>query len=284
MNRRGEPNYGLYVPNFGRAAHPSVLAKLAVEAEKSGWDGFFLWDHLVEWNKPIPVYETFTSLSAIAVGTSRIRIGTTISPLPKYKPWIIARKTVALDHLSNGRLTLGVGLGAIESTDYGRFGEAPENHVLAEKLDESLKIITGLWTGKRFKHRGKHFSIKETIFRPSPLQRPRIPIWVAGFWPHKAPFKRAVRWDGVVPLRMPGRLAATEDIKKIASYVQDHRPSKPDFDIVTIGWTMGVNRVRDREKVLKYQEAGTTWWLESMWTKRERPEEMKARIRKGPPS
>jgi alkanesulfonate monooxygenase SsuD/methylene tetrahydromethanopterin reductase-like flavin-dependent oxidoreductase (luciferase family) len=282
--RKSGLHYGLYVPNFGTAAHPSLLAKAAMEAEKSGWDGFFLWDHLVEWNKPVPVYETFTSLAAIAANTNRIRIGTSISPLPKYKPWIITRKTVALDHLSDGRLTLGVGLGAAESTDYGRFGETPDNHVLAEKLDESLKIITGLWTGKPFSHRGKHFLIKKSVFRPSPLQKPRIPIWIGGSWPHKAPFRRAAKWDGTIPLRAPGRLAEPTDIKSVATYVQNHRSGKRDFDIASIGWTSGINRTKDREKVSRYVNAGTTWWLESLWTKRDKPAEMRGRVREGPPS
>ena len=277
------PSYGLYVPNFGKAAHPRTLTRLAMEAEKSGWDGFFLWDHLVEWNKPVPVYETFTSLAAIATNTERIRLGTTVSPLPKYKPWIIARKTVALDHLSNGRLTLGVGIGAVESTDYDRFGETAENHVLGEKLDESLKIITGLWTGKPFRHRGKHFLVKETIFRPTPLQTPRIPIWIGGFWPHKAPFKRAAKWDGTIPLRAPGRLAEPEDLQAVAGLIQNNRASKMGFDMVNVGWTTGFNRTKDREKLSRYRDAGMTWWLESMWTKRDKPEEMRARIRKGPP-
>ena len=282
-HRRGVPRYGLYVPNFGSAAHPSNLVRAAVEAEKSGWDGFFLWDHLVEWNKPVPIYETFTSLAAIAAHTKKIRIGTSVSPLPKYKPWIIARTTAALDHLSNGRLILGAGLGAIESTDYDRFGEKSDNHVLGEKLDESLKIITGLWTGKPFSHRGKHFTVKQAMFRPLPLQKPRIPVWTGGFWPHKAPFKRAAKWDGTIPLRAPGKLAEPTDINDVATYVRNRRRGKPDIDIANIGWTSGVNRTRDRAKVSQYADAGTTWWLESLWTKRDKPGEMLARIRRGPP-
>src|SRR2546425_2004700 len=107
-------------------------------------------------------------------------MGTTVTPLPKSKPWIVARQTVALDHLSNGRLTIGVGLGAEESTDYDRFGKVADNRVLGEKLDEALSIIAGLWTGKPFSHNGKHFRVKKTVFLPSPLQKPRIPIWVGG--------------------------------------------------------------------------------------------------------
>jgi len=104
--------YGLYLPNFGKAAHPKILAKLAREAERAGWDGLFLWDHLVEWNKPVPVYETFILLATVAANTSRIRIGTSVASIPKYKPWILARQTASLDILSDGRLILGVGLGA----------------------------------------------------------------------------------------------------------------------------------------------------------------------------
>ncbi|TMI25755.1 LLM class flavin-dependent oxidoreductase [Candidatus Bathyarchaeota archaeon] len=280
---RDEPRYGLYMPNFGKAAHPQILAKLADEAEKSGWDGFFLWDHLVEWNERVPIYETFTSLAAVATNTNRIRIGTTVTPLPKSKPWIVARQTVALDHLSNGRLTIGVGLGAEESTDYDRFGEVADNRVLGEKLDEALSIIAGLWTGKPFSHNGKHFRVKKTVFLPSPLQKPRIPIWVGGFWPRKGPFRRAAKWDGAIPLRTPGDLPQPEDIRQVIDYVNNHRRSRAHFDVANIGWTSGVDRKKDREKISPYLEAGTTWWLESLYTKQDSREKMRERIRKGPP-
>jgi len=204
--RKRTLRYGLYVPNFGRSAEPAVMLEMAVEAEKSGWDGFFLWDHLVEFDRRVPLHDSFTLLAAIAAKTKRIRIGTTVTPLPRLKPWIVARQTATLDHLSNGRLILGVGLGGKESCDYGRFKEAEDNKILAEKLDESLDIITGLWTGKQFKYTGKHYSLNRSIFIPPPKQKPRIPIWVAGFWPRKAPFRRAAKWDGVIPLKYPGRL------------------------------------------------------------------------------
>ncbi len=273
----------MYLPNFGKAAHPKVLARLAEEAERSGWNGFFLWDHLVEWNKRVPIYETFTSLAAIALNTSRIRIGTTVTPLPKNKPWIVARQTVALDHLSNGRLTLGVGLGAKESTDYDRFGEVADDRVLGEKLDEELDIITGLWTGKPFSHKGKHFRVGKTVFLPSPLQKPRIPIWVGGFWPHKTPFQRAAKWDGVIPLRAPGLLPQPIDIHQVIDYVSNHRSDKAHFDVANIGWTSGFDHKKDREKISPYLEAGMTWWLESLYTKQDSPLKMRKRIRDGPP-
>ena len=282
--RKRTLRFGLYVPNFGKSAEPSVISEMAVEAEKAGWDGFFLWDHLVESNLRVPLYDSFTLLAAMAVKTKRIRIGTTVTPLPRLKPWIVARQTVSLDHLSNGRLILGVGLGGQESCDYGRFNEAEDNRALAEKLDESLDIIIGLWSGKQFSYTGKHYSLKPGIFVPPPKQKPRIPIWVAGLWPRKAPFRRAANWDGVIPLRYPGRLMKPEDLSKAVAYVKSFRDGKEPFDIASIGWTTGINRERNSEKVKSFAEAGMNWWLESLYTKRDSPEKMRRRIRLGPPA
>jgi hypothetical protein len=275
--------FGLYVPCFGKSAHPVVLADMALEAEKAGWDGFFLWDHLVEWDHRVQLYDSFTSLAAIATKTKRIRIGTTVTPLPRLKPWIVARQTTTLDHLSNGRLVLGVGLGGKESCDYARFGENDDIKVLAEKLDESLNIITGLWTGKPFSYTGKHYQLKTSIFLPPPKQEPRIPIWVAGFWPRRAPFRRAAKWDGVIPLKYPGRLLKPNDLCKAVEYTRTIRSDPQPFDVANIGWTTGIDRKRNAEKINAYAQAGMTWWLESLYTKRDSPEGMMKRIRLGPP-
>jgi alkanesulfonate monooxygenase SsuD/methylene tetrahydromethanopterin reductase-like flavin-dependent oxidoreductase (luciferase family) len=275
--------FGLYVPNFGVSSNPLTLTEMAVRAEKAGWDGFFLWDHIVEWDKKVPLTDSLTALAAIAIRTKRIRIGTTLSPLPRYKPWDLARRTATLDQMSNGRLVLSVGLGAVESCDYARFGEDRDNAVLAEKLDESLEIITGLWSGKKFRFRGKHYKVGPSIFLPTPKQRPRIPIWVGGFWPRQGPFKRAARWDGVLPLILPEKLPEPSDLREIVGFIQKHRSAKGNFDVVNIGWTIGANRARDAEKVRKYADAGMTWWLESLYTKRDSPDSMRSRIENGPP-
>jgi len=179
-------------------------------------------------------------------------------------------------------LILGVGLGAKESCDYERFGESADNKTLAEKLDESLRVITGLWTGRPSSYQGKHYRIQKTTFLPIPLQKPRIPIWVGGFWPRKAPFKRAATWDGVIPLKLPEELLEPEDLRSITSYVRK-RNASPRFDFVNIGWTTGKNLEKDREKVAPFIEAGMTWWLESLYTKRDSPEGMRRRIQLGPP-
>jgi alkanesulfonate monooxygenase SsuD/methylene tetrahydromethanopterin reductase-like flavin-dependent oxidoreductase (luciferase family) len=218
------------------------------------------------------------------VKTERLRLGTTVSPLAKSKPWIIARQTLALDHLSNGRFTLGVGLGIEETVDYARWDEDADPKVLAEKLDESLEIVTGLSTGKPFQFTGEHYKVKKkTRFLPGSKQRPRIPVWIAGYWPRKAPFRRAAQWDGVIPLRSPSKLASPQDIREIAAFINKVRTSKAHFDIANIGWTTGKNKRKDREKVESFREAGITWWLESLYTKRDSPSKMLERIKQGPP-
>jgi alkanesulfonate monooxygenase SsuD/methylene tetrahydromethanopterin reductase-like flavin-dependent oxidoreductase (luciferase family) len=282
-NRDRETSYGLYVPNFGKASSPAMYAELALEAEKNDWDGFFLWDHLVEWDKRIPLFDSFTLLAAIAMNTRSIRIGTTVSPLPRFKPWIVARQTTSLDHLSNGRMTLGAGLGGEETTDYERFGEVADTRILAEKLDESLEIIAGLWSGKEFGFNGKHYRIGNTVFLPPPIQKPRIPIWVGGFWPRRGPFLRAARWDGVIPLVLPERLARPTELREICAFIRKHRGNLTDYDVVGINWTTGMNMERNAEKVSQYANAGITWWLESLYTMRDSPERMLKRIRAGPP-
>jgi len=278
-------HYGLYVPNFGKASYARTLAELARDAEKYGWDGFFLWDHLVdEGSVHRPTVDTYTALSAIAMNTKRIRIGTTVSPLARRSPWLVARETASLDHLSNGRLILGVGLGFIKGQDYETFGEVSDDCVRAEKLDESLEIITGLWTGKPFSYHGKHYQVKKTVFLPPTKQKPRIPIWVGGFWPHKGPFRRAARWDGVLPLHIPSPIKPTpNDLRNILAYIRKHRKSTTPFDAAIIGWRTGKDRSKNAKKIRPYIEAGITWWLESLFGSTDSADEMRARIRQGPP-
>ncbi len=174
--------FGISTINFGWFADTDLLIEVAVEAEDAGWDGFFLWDHLLVFHpKPVvPFVDPWIALTAIAVNTKRMRIGTMVTPLPRRRPWKLARETVTLDHISKGRLTLGVGIGAPPEVEYGLFGEETSARIRAEKLDESLDILTGLWSGESFSHHGKHYNLSEMTFLPKPRQEPRIPIWVGG--------------------------------------------------------------------------------------------------------
>jgi len=250
--------YGVYISNYALQGNPNKFVELAVAAEDAGWDGFFIWDHNYAGKDEL-IADPWITLAAIAARTEKIRIGTTVTPLPRRRPEKVAREVATLDILSKGRFILGVGLGGSSDNDFGKFGEDIDLKTRAEKLDESLSILEGLWSGKPFSFSGKHYNIDEVIFNPRPIQRPRVPIWCAGTWPIKAPFRRAARYDGVFPLGITGDMEL-EDYSDAANYVKKLRGSMKDFDIVIIGQSTG-----DSEKDLWINESealGVTWYLE----------------------
>ena len=172
--------YGISIPNFGDWADPRTMVGLARDAEAAGWDGFFLWDHIRFTATPVPVQDPWVLLSAIAAHTERLILGPMVTPLPRRRPWVVARQAVSLDHLSNGRVLLGIGIGEPVDLEYAAFGEDPDRKVRAEKLDEALAIIAGLWSGEEFSFTGVHYRLEPMRFAPRPVQQPRIPIIVAG--------------------------------------------------------------------------------------------------------
>lgn len=278
--------YGIYLPTFGEYCNPRTLANLAADAESAGWDGFFIWDHMLgERSATLAVGDPWIALAAIAMRTEFIRLGPLVTPLPRRRPWKVARETVALDHLSGGRLILGVGLGYPPDADFAMFGEETDDSVRAEKLDEGLEILTGLWSGRPYSHRGAQYQIQETVFLPPPVQVPRIPIWVGGVWPHRRPFRRAARWDGVVPMRVGLGLdmMPPDDLRDIVTYVQRHRATPAPFDVALLGYTAGDDRARGAEIVAPYVDAGLTWWLEGLHAWRGPFPDMRRRVRQGPP-
>jgi alkanesulfonate monooxygenase SsuD/methylene tetrahydromethanopterin reductase-like flavin-dependent oxidoreductase (luciferase family) len=278
--------YGLYLPNFGDETNPKALAELAKAAEEAGWDGFFLWDHMLySKNQKLRVFDPWVMLAAMAMTTGRIRLGTTVTPLARRRPWKLARETVTLDHLSGGRLILGVGSGDPSDADYAFFGDEADLKLRAEMLDEGLQILTGLWRGKPFGFSGKHYQLEKVTFLPTPVQQPRIPIWVGGFWPNKAPFRRAARWDGAIPLA-GGGLPEPSDVAEAAAFIRQQRTDERPFDIVVIGGAHSRAGAAQKkvDKVQKYIEAGATWWLESLFLERNSLEEMRKVIQAGPPA
>lgn len=252
--------HGIYIANHALKADPSSFVKLAEAAEDAQWDGFFMWDHNYA-GKDYSIADPCITLAAIAARTKTIRIGTTVTPLPRRRPQNVAREVTTLDILSNGRVTLGVGLGGSYENDYAKFGEYVNINTRAEKLDESLAILEGLWSGKPFTFSGKHYNIDDVTFNPRPIQRPRVPIWCAGTWPMKAPFRRAARFDGVFPLGTDGNMEL-EDYSAVADYVKKHRGSLSGFDIVIMGVSTG-----DPEKdswIDESEALGITWYVEVM--------------------
>jgi alkanesulfonate monooxygenase SsuD/methylene tetrahydromethanopterin reductase-like flavin-dependent oxidoreductase (luciferase family) len=277
--------YGIYTPNFGAQTSPQLLADLAAEAEQAGWDGFFLWDHMLySLNQKLPLFDPWVTLAGMAMRTERLRLGTTVTPLARRRPWKLARETVTLDHLSSGRLILTVGVGDPDEADFGTFGEPTDPKIRAAMLDEGLEILKGFWSGKPYSFSGTHYQVKKCTFLPTPLQQPRIPIWVGGFWPHKRPFRRAARWDGAFPLNAGGPFTPPPAVLgEICEYIFQHRTSPAPFDLVIMGSTPGDDPKTARKKLATYANTKLTWWLETLFRWRNSAEAMRQRIRQGPP-
>ena len=261
-------NAGLYLPNFGPFGDARLVSEIATEAEEAGWDGLFLWDHIA---RPIDfdVVDPWIALAAAAMTTSRMRLGALVTPIARRRPWKLARETASLDRLSGGRLIVGVGLGSSGGSEkeWEAFGEETDLRVRARMLDEGLELLTALWSGKKIDFEGNHYRAKGTRFIPTPMQQPRIPIWVAGYWPRKAPMRRAASWDGAFPLlgdELDGneRLAALTDC--IAA-LESFRGGLAGFDVVHLAApTQGVSRAQAGDVALPYSRAGVTWWLERL--------------------
>ena len=274
---------GLSVPNFGT---PGSLISLARAAEASGWDGFFIWDHVVYRKRADKeMVDPWVVLGAIAASTERIKIGTLITPLSRRRPWKLARETATLDHLSRGRLILGVGLGNPPDADFGDFGEASDDRTRADMLDEGLEVIAGLWSGAPVTHHGEHYQLADVRMLPSVRQTPRIPVWVAGVWPNRAPFRRAARWDGVVPTKKSGETferMTHEDVAVMKAYIDEHRVAGAPYDIVISGWT-GNDLAGAAAKIESFASVGANWWLEATPGTPGWEQEVCARIDEGPP-
>jgi len=226
------------IPNFGDFADPRLVAELAAETEAKGWDGFFVWDHLNGahiHDHEVPIGDPWVILTAIALATERIQFGPMVTSLPRRRPAVVARQTATIDRLSGGRLVLGVGLGGEPDREFGDFGEPTDARVRADMLDEALEVITRLWTGERVSFEGEHYQLRDVAFTPTPVQQPRIPIWVAGAWPNKRPLRRAARWDGVYPMDRDTFVLKPEDLADAAAYTKQHIEDDRPFEVVGIG-------------------------------------------------
>lgn len=242
------------VPNFGRWADPREFAEFARRVEEAGWDGISLWDHILV-EDGLEVADPWVLLAAAAMVTDRIRLITMVTPIPRRHPWKLSRECVSLDLLSGGRLILGAGIGWPTDPEFSRFHGEEDLRVRADMLDEGLQILTGLWTGEPYEFRGAHYEMKPVVFRPMPVQKPRIPIWIAAMWPSKRPVRRAARWDGVAPIFYS--IKDDEDseptpelVVELDEYVMQHRVIDSPFDIVIAG---------DLRQATDFAAAGVTW-------------------------
>jgi len=261
-----------------------VAADFARQAEQSGWDGFFVWE-------PVWGIDAWISLTAATMVTERIKLGTMLSPLSRMRPWKIASETTTLDNLSKGRVILSVGLGAVD-TGFEDFGEITDRKTRAELLDESLEIMTNLWTGKPFRYIGKHYQVEinEKTFQPppSPIQKPRIPIWVVGAWPSTKSINRVLDYDGLLPavLGVDGKvrleMITPSEINEMKKFIYASREQTTPFDIIMEGQTPGDNPEKAGAIVSSYRDVGVTWWIEALWGIEESGEVL-TRIKQGPP-
>jgi alkanesulfonate monooxygenase SsuD/methylene tetrahydromethanopterin reductase-like flavin-dependent oxidoreductase (luciferase family) len=225
---------GIFLAPFDELVEPTALAELATLAEERGWDGFFLWDHIKHRPPVRAVADPWVCLAAIACATERLRIGPMVTPLSRRRIQKLARETVTLDHLSRGRLTLGVGLGSGRQVEFGDFDEVVDARERAHLLDQGLDGLSAFWGGE---------------FEPTPVQQPRIPIWVAGRWPNRRPVKRAVRWDGFFPIDLPEPSALGELVDEIRGL----RGGTDGFDVVV--------EISPGDEAGPWEAAGATWVL-----------------------
>ncbi len=279
--------YGVTLPLSGFDGDVQRLIEAAYIAEEEGWDGIFLEDYIVYWGAQGITYDPWLVLAAIATRTKRIRLGLSVTPLSRRRPWKLAREAITLDHLSNGRLILGFGLGDDQDKGFTSFGDVADRKQRAELLDEGLDILAGLMSGQPFSYTGKHYKVDEVTFLPQPIQQPRIPIWIGGFWPHKAPARRAARWDGFLPASEPDEngnsFPKPADIQTIKAFVAEHRTSTAPFDIGVGGNTPGNDPHGAYTQIEPLIEAGATWWCEFVLPEPGQTEQALTRVKQGPP-
>lgn len=273
-------NFGFVLP-YGDA---STASEMAYAAEQAGWNGFFVWE-------PVWGIDAWVSLTAAAMRTQTIRLGTMLTPLSRMRPWKLASETASLDNLSGGRVILAVGLGAID-TGFTAFGEVTDRKQRAELLDEGLDILTGLWKGQPFSYQGRHYQIQPTDFMPPPppVQQPRIPIWVVGAWPYEKSMRRALKFDGLLPTTIDPQHGARQskpgELREITGYIREQLGTDSPYDIIVEGETPGDNPNRARKILQPWIQAGATWWLEAMWNAPRNEEGLqlvRRRLEQGPP-
>jgi alkanesulfonate monooxygenase SsuD/methylene tetrahydromethanopterin reductase-like flavin-dependent oxidoreductase (luciferase family) len=245
---------GIFLAPFDELMEPRLLAELARRAEARGWDGFFLWDH-IRYREVHAVADPWVALAAIACATDRLRIGPLVTPLSRRRVHKLARETVTLDHLSQGRLTLGVGLGSDRNDELAPFGDVADARERARLLDGGLDRLNAFWLGE---------------FGPAPVQSPRIPAWVAARWPHRRPVQRAARWDGLFPIDLPG----PDALAVLADEVSAHRSGRDGaFDLIVT--------VAPGALLEPWARAGATWVLTGFGSQ-PRDAEVRAAIDAGP--
>lgn len=278
--------FAISLPSGRKCGHPRILAEFARLAEASGWDAVFLEDYIIwQGHNDAPTYDPWVALSAMAMSTTSIRLGTMVTPIARRRPWKLAREAVTLDHLSGGRVTLGIGVGETEiDSSFNRFGEVVDAKQRAMMVDEALEVLDRFWSGQDVTYEGRFYHIHGARLLPRPVQRPRIPIWIGGVWPHRGPTQRALRWDGACLYKQPVQGDFTpEDVHQLASLAHRRSDAGARFDIVVghSNWQRAKDIEQERAYIASLAEAGATWW--SMYISPDTEKTMRKVIQEGPP-
>jgi alkanesulfonate monooxygenase SsuD/methylene tetrahydromethanopterin reductase-like flavin-dependent oxidoreductase (luciferase family) len=267
---------GLFLPLFDALSDPSVAARLSAEAEEAGWHGVFVWDNLRFEEPVVDVADPWITLAAMAVATERIRLGPLVTPLARRRPAKVARETATLDRLSDGRLTLGVGLGSDSfASEYSITGEEVDDRRRASMLDESLEILAAAWSGEPVHHRGEHYTVDGMRFMPRPVQRPGVPVWVAGYYGKRRPMRRAAGHQGFFPLGVDSPDQIAEIVADVSALRSEagRDPGDP-YDIVMA--------LPPGDDPAPYAAAGATWWLVEFPWDAPSVDQVRSVIRDGP--
>ncbi|MFJ3696736.1 LLM class flavin-dependent oxidoreductase [Streptomyces sp. NPDC090052] len=285
--------FSVNIPNFGDFADPRTVAEVAAAAEQAGWDGLFVWDHVVHDKRErqgVPFGDPWMLLTAAALATTTLRLGTLVTPVARRRPEQLARQVATLDALSGGRVIFGAGLGGPIEDEYGSFGEPTHPRVLAGRLDEGLELLRRYWSGTPVTCEGQHYTVRDVTLLPATVQRPRPPVWIGGFWPNRPPMRRAARWDGAVPLfasAKHGEIPPVDEVRELVAYLHRLRADAHDapFEIV-VGGASPTVAARAHDVIGPLIEAGATWWDERQLQTGEgldRFEPVMRRIEQGPP-
>jgi hypothetical protein len=268
--------YGLALPTGGECGDPRFLVELAELAEETGWDGVFLEDYVwYQGDTAIATCNTWVALAGMAMRTREIRPGVEVVALPRRRPWNVAREAAAVDQLSEGRLIVGFGSGDKGDPGFTHVGEELDPRIRAERLDEGLAIVAGLWSGEPFSFAGKHYRVDEVTFRPLPVQEPRPPIWIGGGYPLRRPTERALRWDGSCLYREGAPWISSDEVRELRG-----RAPSPAWDIAVGGQQRREDWDEEREHLRGVAAAGATWWVE--WLPPASADVLREGVRRGP--
>ncbi len=253
--------FGLFLPPFGPFAEPTAAVEVARRAERAGWDGVFLWDHVLPEDDGFAVADPWVMLGAMAAVTDRVLLGTMVTPLARRRPWVVARQAATLNRLSSGRAVLGVGLGV--PADFEAFGEDADTKRRAEMVDEALEIIGCLWSGEPFSFAGRHYRVEVPL--STPPEEKRVPVWVASVGGNPGPLRRAARHDGIFPLAAGRRDISPEDLSDIARRLEQFGAAVGNgFEIVLRGNASPAWPEQPQRPLKALADAGMTWWLETL--------------------